>query len=165
MAAMAKIVKKYFPDHSVVFVSPCFAKQMMEAPKYKDVIDLVITFKELGEVFEQQGIKSEDFEGQEFEFDSFYEEDTKIYPISGGLAQTAHLHNFFKEEEVVITDEPANLIPIFEEIKAGTATERFFDILNCQVAVSVVLVLQTQNYQGKRKSRKFLIIKNQSKEK
>lgn len=131
MAAMAKIAKKYFPDHNVVFVSPCYAKQMMEAPKYDDVIDLVITFKELGKIFEAQDIQAEDFEEQSFEFDSFYEEDTKVYPISGGLAQTAHLRKYFKDDELFIADQPVNLLPAFEEIKAGKSKYRFFDILNC----------------------------------
>lgn len=131
MAAMAKIAKKYFPDYKVVFVSPCLAKQSIEAPKHKDIIDLIITFKELAELFDQEKIVQDDFSGKDNQFDSFYEEDTKIYPISGGLAVTAHLHKFFKESEIKIVDQPANLIPLFEDIKAGKSTFKFFDILNC----------------------------------
>jgi len=128
MVAMAKILRKYYPDHNIVFASPCLAKQAIEAPLYKNIIDLVLTFKELTQILEDRGIKES---GTDYLFDSFYEEDTKIYPISGGLAQTAKLNNFFKDEEICIADEPKNLFKHFDEIKSGTTKYRFFDILNC----------------------------------
>jgi iron only hydrogenase large subunit-like protein len=128
MAAMAKILRKYYSSHNIVFVSPCLAKQALEAPLYKDIINLVITFKELAQVLEEKKILES---GKDYQFDSFYEEDTKIYPISGGLAQTALLKNFFKDSEICITDEPKNLFKHFDEIKSGTTQYRFFDILNC----------------------------------
>jgi iron only hydrogenase large subunit-like protein len=131
MAAMAKIVKKYFQGYNVVFACPCLAKQNIEAPKYKDVIDLVITFKELSEVFNEKKILESDFEGKDYEFDSFYQEDTKIYPISGGLAITAHLLNYFKSSEIKVVDQPVNVMKVFDEIKSGKSEFRFFDILNC----------------------------------
>lgn len=131
MVAMAKIVKKNFPDRKIVFISPCLAKRNMEAPKYKDVIDLVITFKELAEVLAEKGITANEPDEKGCQFDSFYDEATKIYPISGGLAKSAQLKTFFKEEEILIADEIKNLIPMLNDIKAGTSQYRFFDILNC----------------------------------
>jgi len=128
MVAMAKILKKYYPDHNIVFASPCLAKQAIEAPLHKDIINSVITFKELSQLLEEKKIEES---GKDYQFDSFYEEDTKIYPISGGLAQTAMLKNFFKDSEICITDEPKNLFNHFDEIKSGTTKYRFFDILNC----------------------------------
>jgi iron only hydrogenase large subunit-like protein len=128
MAAMAKILKKHYPDHNVVFASPCLAKQAIEAPKYKDIINLVVTFKELAGVLEDQKIVVSD---GEYQFDSFYEEATKVYPISGGLAQTANIKSFFKDTEICVADEPKNLFGIFDEIKSGKTQYRFFDILNC----------------------------------
>lgn len=132
MSAMAKIAKKNFPSHKIVFASPCMAKQMIEAPRYPEVLDLVITFKDLQEIFDQREIKAAKYsEDSSLAFDSFYEEDTKIYPISGGLAETAKIREYFKEEEVLVTDGIANLLKAFEEIKDGTTKYRFFDILNC----------------------------------
>lgn len=128
MVAMAKILKKYYPDRNIVFASPCLAKQAIEGPLYKNIIDLVLTFKELTQILEDQGIKES---GTDYLFDSFYEEDTKIYPISGGLARSAKLNNFFKDDEICIADEPKNLFRHFDEIKSGTTKYRFFDILNC----------------------------------
>lgn len=132
MAAMAKIAKKNFSDHKIAFASPCWAKQMIEAPRYTDVLDIVITFKDLKEIFELKGINASKYSNDsELSFDSFHEEDTKIYPISGGLAETAKVREYFEEEEILVADGIANLLKIFEEIKNGTTKYRFFDILNC----------------------------------
>ncbi len=130
MASMAKIYKKHHPDHKVVFVSPCLAKKNVEAPKYPGFVDLVLTFEELKNIFEAEGIKNEDF-NRDYFFDSFIREYTKVYPISGGLANTAHINHFFKPEEILITDGITNIKTALEEIKSGQSPYRFIDILNC----------------------------------
>ena len=131
MYAMSKIIKKKYPDYRIVFVSPCQAKRLLEAPKYPEFIDLVVTFKELGGIFENQGIKTNDFTELEYPFDSFVTEINKVYPISGGLAQTAHIKSFFKPEEICITDGVEGNIKILDQLKGGTSPYRFVDILNC----------------------------------
>ncbi len=60
MVAMAKVHKKFNPNCKVIFISPCWAKENLEAPKYKE-IDAVITLKDLKQIFEQEKIKEEDF--------------------------------------------------------------------------------------------------------
>ena len=131
MLSMAKIAKKNFPEYKIIFISPCQAKRLLEAPKYPEFIDSVITFKELGEILENQGIKAEDFTQSEYPFDSFITERTKIYPISGGLAQTSHIQNYFKKEEICVADEIKNIKPILDDIRDGKSPYRFIDILNC----------------------------------
>lgn len=130
MAAMAKIYKKKHPTHKVFFISPCWAKEVLEAVKYKEYIDCVITLKELKEIFEMQGIKEDDFT-DDYYFDSFVREYTKIYPVSGGLASTSHIAKLFKEGEILITDGPANIKKVLDEFKAGTSPYKFLDLLNC----------------------------------
>ncbi|MDD5732046.1 MAG: [Fe-Fe] hydrogenase large subunit C-terminal domain-containing protein [Patescibacteria group bacterium] len=131
MYAMSKIVKKKYPDYKIVFISPCQAKRLLEAPKYPEFIDLVVTFKELKEVLDIQNIKAEDFTEPEYPFDSFVTEINKIYPISGGLAQTARIKSLFKPEEICITEGVENNIKILDELAAGNSPYRFIDILNC----------------------------------
>lgn len=130
MSSMARIYKKHHPDHKVVFISPCLAKKNLEAPKYKEEIDLVLTFEELKEIFESQNIKPDDF-SRDYYFDSFIREYTKVYPISGGLASTAHISKFFKPEEILIIDGLENIKKALDDIKSGQSQYRFFDILNC----------------------------------
>jgi iron only hydrogenase large subunit-like protein len=130
MAATAKIYKYRRPDYKVVFIAPCYAKEKIEAPKYKEFIDGVVTFKELREIFDAEGIKEEDFT-KDYYFDSFIREYTKIYPVSGGLASTSHIGGLFKEGEILVTDGPQNIKEAFEDIKAGRKKYRFLDLLNC----------------------------------
>ena len=130
MVAMAKVHKKFNPNCKVVFISPCWAKENVEAPKYKEFIDEVITLKELKEIFEQEKIKEEDFT-KDYYFDSFIREYTKIYPISGGLASTSHIQKLFNEGEILITDGVENIKKAFEEIKNKTKPYKFLDLLNC----------------------------------
>ena len=130
MASMAKIYKKKHADHKIIFIAPCFAKKNIEAPKYEEFIDLVLTFEELKEIFEIKNIKAKDF-NRDYYFDSFIREYTKIYPISGGLASTSHISNFFKPEEILITDGLENIKKELEKIKLEQSPFRFFDILNC----------------------------------
>lgn len=131
MLAMSKIVKKNYPEYKIVFISPCQAKRVIEAVKYPELIDAVVTFKELSELLDSQGIRAEDFTEKEYPFDSFITERTKIYPISGGLAQTSHVQNFFKAQEIFIGDGLKNIQPILEDMKKGSSPYRFIDILNC----------------------------------
>ena len=130
MVAMAKINKKHHPDYKVFFISPCFAKQKIEAPKYPAFIDGVITLKELKLLFENQEIKEEDFNRKYF-FDSFVREYTKIYPVSGGLAGTSHIQRLFQKGEVMIVDSINNLKTELDLMESGENIHRFFDFLNC----------------------------------
>jgi len=129
MEAMAKVHKKFNPNCKVIFISPCWAKELLEAPKYKE-IDAVITLKDLKQIFDQEKITEEDFTGK-YHFDSFVREYTKIYPISGGLASTSHIQKLFKEGEILITDGVENIKKAFEEIKNKTKPYKFLDLLNC----------------------------------
>ena len=130
MVAMAKIYKKFNPHYKIIFISPCLAKENLEAVKYREFIDAVITLKELKEIFNLEGIKEEDFK-ERYYFDSFVRQYTRIYPVSGGLASTSHISSLFKEGEVLITDGIGNIKKAIEDIKSGKKKHRFLDILNC----------------------------------
>lgn len=130
MAAMAKIYKKHHPDHKIVFFSPCYAKQNIEASKYQDDIDEVITFKELKEIFNAEGIKENDY-NREYYFDSLIQEYTKIYPVSGGLSSTSHLRDFFEEKDILVLDGIGEVKKVLDEIVAGKSNYKFLDLLNC----------------------------------
>ncbi|MFA6321946.1 MAG: [Fe-Fe] hydrogenase large subunit C-terminal domain-containing protein [Candidatus Buchananbacteria bacterium] len=130
LAAMAKIYKKYYPDHKVVFISPCLAKKNIEAPKFKEYIDAVITLKELKEIFDSQKITKQDFT-KDYYFDFLVSEYTKIYPVSGGLAATSHLNQLFQAGEILVTDGVVNIKKALDDFKAGQSQYRFMDLLNC----------------------------------
>lgn len=129
MAAMAKVHKKLNPACKIIFISPCWAKENIEAPKYKE-IDAVITLKDLKQIFEQENIREEDFT-ENYYFDSLIREYTKVYPVSGGLASTSHIQKLFKQGEILITDGVANIKKTFDDFKNGSRQYKFLDLLNC----------------------------------
>lgn len=99
MIAMAKICKKVYPRHKIVFLSPCNFKKI-EAKK-SGIIDYVLDYKELKNILDNKKIISKKYE---FRFDKFYNDYTKIYPLAGGLSKTAHLKGILKKEEIKVID-------------------------------------------------------------
>lgn len=100
MIATAKICKKIYPVHKTCFISPCEFKKN-EAEK-SDYVDYVIDYEQLSEMFDRHDIK-ESNEKNVF-FDKFYNDYTKIYPLSGGLSKTAHFKGVLKKGEEKIID-------------------------------------------------------------
>jgi iron only hydrogenase large subunit-like protein len=160
MIAAARITKEHFPDHKLVFISPCLAKRSLELPKFKKDLDGIITFTELDELFNEKNISADDFKGQKFIFDSFVREFTKIYPISGGLAETAHIRHFCEDDEIVVADTVPELIKILDEAKAGTSKYRFFDILNCKGGCIGGGALKNKDLPTEKKARLILNYRN-----
>ena len=89
MVVMNRFIKKqYGPERKTLFIGPCLAKKL-EANQYG--IDYAITFKELQDILDhnkENNIRPEEFtfsvteEGTP-DFDHFYNDYTKIYPLAG----------------------------------------------------------------------------------
>jgi len=131
MASQAKVLNYLYPDHKVVFVAPCRAKQNIEAKEYKDIISETLSFKDLQDIFDQNNIFEKDYLNCNDKFDSILDNETRIYPISGGLATSAHIKNIINEDQILVDDGVVNLKNILNDIKNGTTKYRFFDLLNC----------------------------------
>jgi len=160
MGAMARIYKKNHKDHKIVFISPCYSKKIIEAPNYKE-IDYVLTFKDLNEIFKEEKIYDKDFK-KNYKFDSFIREFTKVYPISGGLAQTAHIRKFFNEDEIFIGEELNKIGKVFDEMRNGTSRYRFMDVLSCPGGcISGPAIVNLDKHLVDRR-RKILIYKNKT---
>ena len=131
MGCMGLIVRKKYPEHKSVFIGPCMTKKM-EAAEIK-TIDFVLTFKELEDLFVKNNIP-EVITEPEFSigFDKFYNDYTKIYPVSGGLSDTLNHAHIRKKNEILVMEGLNNLIPVFDNFKDGVYKHyKFLDILNC----------------------------------
>lgn len=112
MIATAKVCKKEYPNHKIVFISPCYAKKKEAEEKGKDIIDEVITYGELVKLLKKSKIKAcknESEHKHKLFFDKFYNDFTKIYPLTGGLSKTAHVKGVMKPEETKIIDGVTNI--------------------------------------------------------
>jgi len=99
MTATAKICRKTYPEHKIIFISPCHYKKI-EA-KFCPYIDATIDYLQLRQLFKKYKIKKYRFLLKKYNlyFDRFYNDYTKIYPLSGGLTKTAHINNIIKPKE------------------------------------------------------------------
>ncbi len=123
MMAMAKICKKHFPKHKTVFISPCDLKKL-EAEKSK-YVDYVIDYDQLREIINKIKIKNPP---KEILFDKFYNDYTKIYPLSGGLSKTAHLKGVIKKNEIIVID---GINEVLKFLKKPDKKIKFLDVLFC----------------------------------
>ena len=130
MGAMAKIVRKNFPKHTIVFLSPCSAKKH-EAEQYfegkgkkgKRLIDCAVTFAEMKQIV----AKEKPVARGSNNFDSFYNEFTRVYPLSGGLSATLHYKGILQKREMVSCDGCINLEKLFD----SHPNKVFYDVLFC----------------------------------
>ncbi|MFH1359225.1 MAG: [Fe-Fe] hydrogenase large subunit C-terminal domain-containing protein [archaeon] len=124
MVATAKICKKYYPKHKTCFISPCNYKKI-EAEVTPEV-DYVIDYSQLKQLFKKYKIKK--IKG-DILFNKFYNDYTKIYPISGGLGKTAHLKGVVKKDEVLTIDGIKNVMKFLENPDPKI---KFLDVLFCK---------------------------------
>lgn len=132
MGAMALICKKFYPDYKQVFVGPCITKKF-EAEEL-GTIDEALTFKELDELFKVNNVPEKITESRYcVTFEKFYNDYTKVYPISGGLSSTLHYNNILKEKDILVMEGIENIMKLLSEFKDGMYKNyKFLDILTCE---------------------------------
>jgi iron only hydrogenase large subunit-like protein len=133
MGAMARIVRKNFPKHKIVFLSPCSAKKF-EASKLlnkkgKPLVECCVTFTEMKQLIakEKPKINNRDLQKNGSGFDFFGNDFTKIYPLAGGLCGTLHYSDLLSKSEVVSCDGAKN----FSDLFRNHSDKVFFDVLFC----------------------------------
>jgi iron only hydrogenase large subunit-like protein len=131
MGCMGLICKKFYPEHKVIFIGPCVTKKL-EAQEIEN-ISHVMTFKELKELLEERKIAKNVETKYYIGFDKFYNDYTKIYPISGGLSSTLHYKNILKKKEILVKETTKDLTKIFNRFKDGVYEHyKFLDLLTCK---------------------------------
>jgi len=123
MIAMAKICRKTYSKHKIVFISPCNFKK--EEAKNSGIVDYVIDYKELKNLFLKYKINTKN---KEVCFDKFYNDYTKIYPLAGGLSKTAHLKGVVKKSEVKVIDGINGVVKFLEKPDKSI---KFLDVNLC----------------------------------
>lgn len=127
MIAIARIVKEKFPLTKPVFIGPCLVKKI-EAARYPELEILSITFKDLVQVFEYFKITAQpDDEKAAFDLATC---NTRIYPISGGLAETAGIDRFLSKDEYRVVSGFQQVLESLDEFSRNPKL-RFLDLLFC----------------------------------
>jgi iron only hydrogenase large subunit-like protein len=104
MSATARIVSRQYPGYKKVFIGPCFVKKIEAKEDYPELDILVLTFKEIKKIFEIKNIFPKESE-KSYSFDIVGPK-TRLYPISGGLAQSSGLSEKFTASECYVVSGP-----------------------------------------------------------
>ncbi len=131
MVAMARVLHHDLgPDIKVVFMGPCVAKKRASIDTTHMEVDAVLTFAELRDMFRRRGIKPESFKDDD-QFDPPYGGVGAVFPIAGGLLQTAGLTEDLLSGELVIAEGRGEFIEAITEFDLANADTRLLDVLSC----------------------------------
>jgi signal transduction histidine kinase/Pyruvate/2-oxoacid:ferredoxin oxidoreductase delta subunit len=131
MVAMARVLRHDLgPDIKVVFTGPCIAKKRASIDTTHGEVDAVLTFAELRDMFKRRGIKPESFDGGG-QFDPPYGGLGAVFPIAGGLLQTAGLTEDLLAGDLVVAEGRGEFVEAITEFDLSHADTRLLDVLSC----------------------------------
>lgn len=150
MIALGRYLKKEKGENTkIVFVGPCVAKkdEFTDDP-VENVIDTVLTFSELKQMFLRENIVFSDLET--IPFDPPRAALGKAFPLAGGLLKSTDLPGDVLDDEIVVVEGRKKVIEIIDEIAAKNINARFVDILFCEGCISGPAIDIDLNYYSKR---------------
>lgn len=150
MIALGRYLKQtQNEDVKIVFIGPCVAKKHeAQDEDVAGVIDSVLTFTELKEMFDQQSINVDELE--ETDFDGPYAMMGKAYPLAGGLLKTTDINDDILEKDIIVVEGKKKVLEIIEEISQNHINAKFTDILFCEGCISGPAIDTTLNYYARR---------------
>ena len=131
MLAHAMYLKAQYPKAAVVFVGPCFAKK--DEGTKSGVVDAVLTFRELLEWAQSEGISMESL--SESEPDGKLGRIATLFPADGGLLKTASMPTDILAEEVTVVSGVDNCQAFLQRLKDSPESAnslRMVEMLACQ---------------------------------
>jgi len=131
MTAMGRVIKwQYNPQAKTVFIGPCVAKSAeAKDEKVSGVIDAVLTFAELKEMFAAKEIVPE-YEALG-EFSGPKPNLGRLFAISGGLLKAAGLSDDILQNDVISAHGRDYVAKILGEFAQGDSTVRFVNLHFC----------------------------------
>lgn len=150
MVALGRYVRaKYGDEVKVVFIGPCIAKKSEAVnSEVSGIIDAVITFTEIKNLFNRKSINLSELE------DSYFDPPHaflgKSYPLSGGLLKTSHISGDVLEKETIVVEGKKKVIELIEEISENKINAKFVDLLFCEGCIDGPAIASDLNYYSKR---------------
>ena len=138
MEAMATVVRKTAEaGAAVVFIGPCVAKK--DEAVRSPLVDEVLTFQELQELFETRGVDPDRQKARQF--DPPRARLGRIYPVTGGLLRAAAIDDDLLESNVAVVEGSTRVTELLqslrESVSAGRTVEtRLFDLLFCEGCIA-----------------------------
>ena len=129
--AMGRLIKLgYNPKAKVVFIGPCVAKKAeAKDDKNAGIVDAVLTFAELKEMFAARGITPDSEKPGKFSGPT--PNLGRLMSISGGLLKVTGLSDDILRNEVISAHGRDYVVKILGEFARGDITARFVNLYFC----------------------------------
>lgn len=150
MIALGRYLKKDLgEDEKIVFIGPCVAKKHeAQDEEVAGVIDSVLTFTELKQMFDESGIVVSELENSDF--DEPHAMMGKAYPLAGGLIKTIDVSGDILEKDIIVVEGKRKVVDIIDEIANNHINAKFTDILFCEGCISGPAIDTHLNYYARR---------------
>ncbi|MCD4771815.1 MAG: 4Fe-4S binding protein [Bacteroidales bacterium] len=126
MVAITRIAKaKYGENAKIVFIGPCLAKKAESVE-----VDEILTFKELREMFNEQGLTTKNVEPTEF--DPPFSGKGAIFPVSRGLLHTINKSDDISEGNTIVAEGKNNFIAAINEFEKNKIYSQHLELLCCE---------------------------------
>ncbi|MBS3948348.1 MAG: 4Fe-4S binding protein [Dethiobacter sp.] len=122
MQAHSMKIKEEHPEAYTVFIGPCISKKA-EAEQYQDLVDCVLTFEDLSEWLEEEGIVFEEV------CDTAEKGRARLFPTAGGILQSMYLDQ--DEYSFISIDGVENCISTIKDVIAGNISNCFIEMSAC----------------------------------
>jgi Na+-translocating ferredoxin:NAD+ oxidoreductase RNF subunit RnfB len=133
MIANTKVVRDlYGSDIKVVFIGPCIgAKEEADRFEGNSKVDEVLTFAELRELFEENGIKESNIEFSDFNEPCGYK--GSLYPISSGIINASGLSQDLLTGTVVTAKSKEEILGAINQFEQGIHfINKHFNLFYCE---------------------------------
>lgn len=129
MVATAKICDKKWKNYKKVFIGPCMLKKLESKEDHPELDILAITYKDLQDIFRMEKNRAGFFE--KFADFDIKARGTRLYPISGGLAQSSGIIKKLTDPQYDVVSGPALVEKNLQEF-LNKPELKILDILNCE---------------------------------
>ena len=131
MIAIGRFIKAHHGDEvRVIYISSCIAgKFEIAAEQVAGAIDVVLTYKELSQMFRQQKLDLNRLGTTPF--DGLEPQKGRLFPITGGPFQVFNVNDDFFHPRFISTEGEENSLEIIRDLAAGRITASLVDIRFC----------------------------------
>ncbi len=131
MVAMARVLRHDLgEDLKTVFIGPCVGKKNASIDPVHRELDAVLTFAELRQMFASRGIDPETTPTDD-SFDPPVGGVGTVFPIPGGLLQTAGLTEDLLSGELIVAEGRGEFVGAISDFNLTHADARLLDVLAC----------------------------------
>ncbi|MCF8260391.1 MAG: 4Fe-4S binding protein [Melioribacteraceae bacterium] len=150
MIATARYLKSKYGSHvKVVFIGPCIAKKSEAVDnEVNNLIDAVLTFAEIKQLFVDFGINIDNSSISQFDEPS--SRMGKSYALLGGLLKTSDITNDILAKRTISVEGKSNVESIIKDVSENKIKGKFIDILFCEGCINGPAIDSDLNYYSRR---------------